>query len=664
MISKQTIDEILSIAKIDEVVGDFVTLKRRGQNFVGTCPFHDDKNPSMYVSPRLGIYNCFVCDAKGGAAKFLMEHEKISYPEALRYLAKKYNIAIQEEEEKTFEQKTSDTLRESLFLLNDFAEKYFVDQLWNSDEGKTYGLSYFRERDLSESTIKKFRLGYCPSGWDQFTQIALKSGYKEEFLTQLGLTKKSESGKLFDFYHGRVIFPIHNGLGKIVGFGARILQKNEKSSKYFNSPESEIYHKSEILYGYYFAKKSIRAKDNVYLVEGYTDVISMVQSGIENVVASSGTALTERQIKLIASQTQNITVLYDGDNAGIKASLRGIDMLLQAGLNVKVALLPDGEDPDSFARKHRASELTAFLEENTTDFLLFKVKVLSKEAGKDPVKRAAMVNEMINSIADVRDAIARMFYVKECASIFELPEETLNAQLRKVIWKKIHAQDSTEPVSDVVINPVTPRPELHTFKEDPLKNIEKNMILLILKYGMFDIDIERFDDEEKPFYEKMRIDQYIFDELYEENVLFANALFQKIFEEYPDIALLSEDQDEIKKRFSSHEDTAIQEFAIQHLLNTDPTYSPDWENKFDVITNTLDNNQKKLTDNVEHHVNLFKLRVLEKYREQLMLELSQPHPELSIPEQEEVTNNITKKLIEVLEKRKMLAHNLGLTISR
>lgn len=655
MISKKTVDEILLVAKIEEVVGDFVSLKKRGQNWVGVCPFHDDKNPSMYVSPRLGIFKCFVCDAGGNAVHFLMEHEKISYPEALLYLAKKYNIPVEEEAEKSPEEKAAQNERDSMFIVNSYAETYFISQLFDTEEGRTVALSYFKERGFNESTIRKFRLGYNPEGWDAFTKEALQKGYNKRILLKTGLIKETDTGKLYDFYRGRIIFPIHNTLGKVVGFGGRILGKSDKIAKYFNSPESEIYHKSDILYGFYFAKKSIRTLDNVYLVEGYTDVISLVQSGIENVVASSGTALTERQIKLLSSQTQNITVLYDGDTAGIKASLRSIDLLLSAGMNVKVVLLPEGEDPDSFARHRRDSDLKEYLEKNATDFLLFKVKVMSKEAGKDPMKRASMVNEMIDTIAGVRDPVARAFYIKECAEIFDLSEEVLNVQLRKTVWKKMN---ETKGKGTPDLPPVAPlvSGEKVTAKEKPLSLIEKNIILLILQYGMYEINVEKPHVNGKAVYETVRIDQYIFDEFHEEEIRFSVALHQAIYDEYAVFAPKALSQDEIKKHFSLHENKDIQDFAMKHLIDSNPDYSIQWETRFDMPTNTLTNSLQKLNNEVESHINMFKLRLLEQYRQILLQELNADHP----PEIEE---QVTRRLMAVLTRRKELAELLGTVVT-
>ena len=661
MISKQSIDEILLAAKVEEVVGDFVSLKKRGQNWVGVCPFHDDRNPSMYVSPRLGIFKCFVCEAGGNAVQFLINHEKISYPEALLYLAKKYNIAVEEEAEKTHEQKIAQNERDSMFIVNNFAENYFCKQLFEEDEGRSIGLSYFKERGFTEETIRKFKLGYNPDGWDVFTQEALKKGYQLDLLLKLGLTKRAESSqKLFDFYRGRVIFPIHNALGKIVGFGGRTLKRDEKLAKYFNSPESEIYHKSDILYGFYFAKKSIRGKDNVYLVEGYTDVIALSQAGIENVVASSGTALTERQVKLISSQTQNITVLYDGDNAGVKASMRGIDMLLEAGMNVKVVMLPEGEDPDSFARTKTREELTTYLQEKAIDFLLFKVKVMSKEAGNDPMKKAKMVNEIIETIATVKNQIARAFYVKECAELFDLSEEILNMQLRKAVLKKINQQKEDAATETTETLPLSTLPSIKQkpiIKSSPLEQAEKSVILLILKYGMYEIDVEEEGENQKLYYEKKRVDQYIFDELYDENIQFSNPLYQQIFEEYAPCTSGATCQDDIKKHFLSHENKDLQNFTITHLINADPEYSPEWETRFEVETNTVGNNVQRLNSEVENCLNQLKMRLLEEYNKILLSELSQDHPQ-------EVLDGITTKLMMVLDRRKELANLLGIVVTK
>jgi len=623
MISKKTIDEINFAAKIEEVVGDFVPLKRQGQGYVGVCPFHDDRNPSMHVNPRLGIYKCFVCDAKGGAVTFLMEHAKMSYPEALEYLAAKYSINVEYDRAETPEEKEIRNEKESLYLVNEFAEKWFMDQLRNGEEGKLLGMSYFKERGFLDSTIDKFHLGYCPGGWDTFTKEALKKGYKEEFLLQLGLIKKSDSGKLYDAYRGRVIFPIHNTTGKTIGFGGRVLKKDEKTAKYINSPENEIYFKSSTLYDIYLAKRAIRQKDNVYLVEGYTDVISMFEAGIENVVASSGTSLTNEQVKILGTQTRNITVLYDGDRAGIKASLRGIDMLLEKNLNVKVCLLPDGEDPDSFAKKHRDSELAKYLETNSTDFLLFKANILSEEAGDDPRKRSEMVKEIVKTIAKVQDRIAQSFYIKKCASLFDLSEKTLGDELRYLTWQdKVKGGNkpaSGEPVPEIAPPAKHEHPEREVEKHDLLYEAEKNLIILLIKYGLFEINVE---DQENGNPVPVRVDQYIFDEFFHDGIRLKDPLLLRIYEHYAEVAGILRDQDDIKRTFLLSEDKEESNFAMQYIASEDPEYSPYWEKRFDMYTNSVMNSRMTLQQEVENTILTLKLRLVEAEKAFLEKELS------------------------------------------
>ena len=659
MISKKTIDEINFAAKIEEVVGDFVPLKRQGQGYVGVCPFHDDRNPSMHVNPRLGIYKCFVCDAKGGAVTFLMEHAKMSYPEALEYLANKYSIPVEYDRAETPEEKEIRTEKESLYLVNEFAEKWFMDQLRNGEEGKLMGMSYFKERGFLDSTIDKFHLGYCPGGWDTFTKEALKKGYKEEFLLKLGLIKKSDSGKLYDAYRGRVIFPIHNTTGKTIGFGGRVLKKDEKTAKYINSPENEIYHKSDTLYDIYLAKKTIRQKDNVYLVEGYTDVISMFEAGIENVVASSGTSLTNEQVKILGTQTRNITVLYDGDRAGIKASLRGIDMLLEKNLNVKVCLLPDGEDPDSFAKKHRDSELAEYLETNSTDFLLFKANILSEEAGDDPRKRSEMVKEIVKSIAKVQDRIAQSFYIKKCASLFDLSEKTLGDELRYLTWQdKVKGgskASGSEQMPEIAPPAKHEHPEREVDNQDLLYEAEKNLILLLIKYGLFEINVE---DSETGDPMPMRVDQYVFDELFKDGIRLKDPLLLRIYEHYAEVAEILRDQDDIKRTFLLSEDKEESAFAMQYIANEDPEYSPLWEKRFDMYTNSVMNSRMTLQQDVEKNILTLKLRIAEHAKAFLEKELS----DNSYTEEE--ANGILQRIVDVDRVRKELAKRLNMTISR
>lgn len=657
MISRKTIDEIMLAAKIEEVVGDFIPLKRAGKDWVGLCPFHDDKDPSLHVSPRLGIYKCFVCDSAGNSVKFLMEHEKISYPDALRYLANKYHIEIEEDKrELTPEEQAAQTEREALLGVNSFAEKFFIEQMNETETGRAIGLSYFKERGFQESTIKKFRLGYCPEGWDTFTKAALANGYKLEYLLTTGLTKQSENGKTYDFYRGRVIFPIHNASGKTVGFGGRILAKgkSDKVAKYFNSPENPIYHKSDILYGFFFARKSIRTKDNVYLVEGYTDVISMVESGVENVVASSGTALTDGQIRLISSQTKNITVLYDGDAAGIKASLRGINLLLEAGLNVKTVLLPDGEDPDSFAKSHRDSELIEYLENNATDFIRFKTHILLQGAN-DPIKKAAVIDEIIDTIALVKDEVTQTFYVRECAEIFQVGEDLLLTKLRKVVWKKLNAPKSGQRSNQSAFSPTQPQevtlPEKPSPTQRPkpeadnIESIEFSVVKLILKYGLYEITVEVTNKDGGSTYRPMRIDQYIFNEFASEEIRFHNPLYQTFYEEYARIAEHSASQEELIQNFVNHPDKLIQNLAIPILMDENPEFSKIWKKRYDVFTPSTDNNIEKLNAEVENIINFFKIRLIEE-RKKLLIKL------MSEPQSVEAERSLAKRFSELDQMRK------------
>lgn len=624
MIKQKSIDSVMAAVRIEEVVGDFVSLRKQGQDYVGICPFHDDKNPSMHVSPRLGIYKCFVCDAAGNPVKFLMEHEKMSYPEAIEYLAKKYGIPLEYERNESDEERKQRTLRESLLVVNEFAQKYFMDQLRNTEEGKLMGMAYLKERGFKDATIDKFGLGYCPDGWDNFTKAALGKGFKEEYLIELGLTGKSQNGKLYDIYRGRVIFPIHNDAGKVIGFGGRILKKDGKDPrKYVNSRENTIYHKSDTLYGIFFAKNAIHKQQNVYLVEGYTDVISMHESGVENVVASSGTSLTQGQIRMITKRTQNITVLYDGDMAGIKASMRGIDMLLEQGLKIRVCLLPDGEDPDSFAKKHRDSELQEYLSKESKDFLLFKADILSKDAGNDPIKRASMVNEILRSISCVKDNIERAFYVKECARLFDLSEEDLNLNLRKFVWDKTKAQSRVAQQQQLGSNPefkqegqsdipdlieIKKHPEIPKQTTDLLFEAEKAVILLMLNYGNYMIYGSGQNGEGET--EELRVDQYICNEMQREDMRFHYPLLEKVFEKYVAWASYIRNQDQIIRNFTLLDDPQVSDFIIRNIP-VEPRFSERWQNKYDIHTHTARNNLRTLQNHVQDVLLTLKMRILE-----------------------------------------------------
>ena len=681
MIKQKSIDSVMAAVRIEEVVGDFISLRKQGQDFVGICPFHDDKNPSLHVSPRLGIYKCFVCDAAGNPVKFLMEHEKMSYPEAIEYLAKKYGIPLEYERSESDEERQQRTLRESLLIVNEFAQKYFMEQLRNTEEGKLMGMAYLKERGFKDATIDKFGLGYCPDGWDNFTKAALDKGYKEEYLIELGLTGKSQSGKLYDIYRGRVIFPIHNDAGKVIGFGGRILKKDGKDPrKYVNSRENTIYHKSDTLYGIYFAKNAIHKQQNVYLVEGYTDVISMHESGVENVVASSGTSLTQGQIRMITKRTQNITVLYDGDMAGIKASMRGIDMLLEQGLKIRVCLLPDGEDPDSFAKKHRDSELQDYLASESKDFLLFKADILSKDAGNDPIKRATMVNEILKSISCVKDNIERAFYVKECAKMFDLSENDLNLNLRRFVWEKTKEQSriaqqqqqqqgqQVQQVQQGIAAPVTTEqpqtPDLIDTKKHPdlsqqtdlLYEAEKDLILLMLNYGNY--VIYEIGQSEESHASGLRVDQYVCNEMAKEDIRFHYPLLEKIFNQYVDWASYIGNQDQIIRNFTLSDNPQVSEFVIQNIPVEEPKFSNRWKDKYDIHTHTTRNNIRVLQNQVQNILLTLKLRILEK-------DAATIHKILENKELEEEDMALAlKQLNKIIQLKKIISQRLNRVVSR
>ncbi|WP_426486300.1 DNA primase [Flavobacterium sp. 2] len=566
MISQNTIDTVFETARVEEVIGDFVNLKRAGSNFKGLSPFSDERSPSFMVSPAKGIWKDFSTGKGGNSVKFLMEHSQFTYPEAIRYLAKKYNIEIEETEQSEAEKANTD-IRESMYLVSEFAAKYFQDILLNSEEGKAIGLSYFKERGFTTETIKKFNLGYSPETWDALTKEALGKGYKLEFLESTGLTIPRED-RPFDRFKGRVMFPIQSMSGRVLGFGGRILTNDKKAAKYLNSPESDIYHKSKVLYGIYHAKQSIAKQNNCYLVEGYTDVIQFSQAGIENVVASSGTALTPDQIRLINRLTRNITVLFDGDAAGLRASIRGIDLILEEGMNVRVCSFPDGEDPDSFARKNSHDELVAYLENNSKDFIQFKASILMNEAKNDPIKKADLIRDMVVSISKIPDRIQREVYVQECARIMDISEQVLVSTLAQLIQKdiaeankkqkqeqkpfEVHRNQPPQAGTFSGGDPEDPRtgpPEGYDYpgdqgysavqeqKVDILYEFERKVIEILLLYGSV---VENFEDvflkadEEGNIKEVSEKREYkVFEKIYlslqEDEIELSNSLFQNIF---------------------------------------------------------------------------------------------------------------------------------------
>jgi DNA primase len=436
MINQDTINKIMDTARIEEVVGDFVALKKRGSSLIGNCPFHNEKTPSFNVSVTKGIYKCFGCGKGGDSVHFIMDHEKYSYPEALKYLAQKYNIEV-EETVQSPQNIEAQNARESLYIVSEYAAGYFANELWTGQEGRAIGLSYFKERGFREDIVKKFQLGYSPEAWDALIQSAAGAGHREEYLEKAGLAIRNDKGKLYDRFRGRVMFPIHNFTGRVIGFGGRTLKTDKKVPKYVNSPESDIYHKSNVLYGLFHAKKSIRDTDNCYLVEGYADVLAVHQAGVENVVASSGTSLTTEQIRLIGRFTQNVTILYDGDAAGIKASLRGLDMILEEGLNVKVVNFPDGHDPDSYMHHVGSGAFKIYIENNRKDFILYKATILLQEAGTDPIKRAGIIRDIVESIAKIPDDIKASVFIRECSGLLQVEERILLSELNKMRAAKL-----------------------------------------------------------------------------------------------------------------------------------------------------------------------------------------------------------------------------------
>ena len=552
MIDQATIDRIMDAAQIVDVVSEFVTLRRRGVNMVGLCPFHDDKTPSFYVSPAKGLCKCFSCGKGGNVVHFIMEHEQLNYYEALKWLAKKYGIEVKERELSN-EEKLAQSARESLFLVNDFANKYFQDILHNHRDGQAIGMSYFRQRGFRDDIIKKFQLGFSTESRDALAREAKQKGFNTDYLVKTGLCYTRDDGQLRDRFWGRVIFPVHTLSGKVVAFGGRVLNTADKKvAKYVNSPESEIYHKSRELYGMYFAKQAIVKQDKCFLVEGYTDVISMHQAGVENVVASSGTALTSGQIRMIHRFTNNITVLYDGDWAGIKASLRGIDMLLEEGMNIKVMLLPDGEDPDSFARKHNATEFQEYIAAHEVDFIRFKTNLLMADAGNDPYKRAELIKDIVKSISVIPEAIVRSEYIKECSQMLHTEERILVndvAQLRRAKEaspRPASTEEGTTPTTtqsgatptDTDASPaVLPPTEDHTAGEqpsvlnpqpstlNPLYPKERLLAQQLIRHG----EKVMFIDEDTN--EEVTVTEYVTQELEMDEITFTTPLFVQILQE-------------------------------------------------------------------------------------------------------------------------------------
>ncbi len=564
MISRDTIDTIISTIRIEEVIGDFVSLRRRGVNMIGLCPFHNEKTPSFTVSPTKGIYKCFGCGKAGNGVNFVMEHEHFSYPEALRYLANKYQIEI-EEEVQTAEMQEKLSEREALFNLNQFALDFFVTTLHDTEEGRAIGLSYLKERGIRDDIIRKFQLGYSPKQWDAFTGHAKEQGYKLDALVKSGMTIQKEE-RAYDRFHSRMIFPIHGVSGKVIGFGGRILTSGKNRPKYVNSPESEVYNKSKSLYGIYFARNAIASKENCYLVEGYTDVISLHQAGIENVVASSGTSLTHDQIRMILRYTKQVTILYDGDPAGIKASFRGIDMIVEEGMDVKIVLFPDGDDPDSYARNHHPSELEEFIIKNADNFILFKTRLLLDETKGDPIKKSGLVKEIVNTISLIPDGITRTLYIKECSALMNVPEQVLMNEVRKLLRNKIKKSipgvEKPEDIGWVEETTAPSQEEIDLFSDEYQ---ERELIRQLLLYGREIITLQRKDEDGQEVPHSIRVADLIVVDILRDDLGFESGLYGRIFAEFVAAHELGEVPDDTF--FKLHADPEIAHAAIDLMVS-------------------------------------------------------------------------------------------------
>lgn len=633
MIDRATVEKILDAVRIEEVIGDFVSLRKRGANYLGLCPFHQDKNPSMSVSSTKGIFKCFACGKAGNAVTFLMEHEHLSYWEALRYLAKKYHIEIVEKEE-TAEEIASRMRYESLLVVSEYAQKFYADVLWNSEVGKAIGLSYFRERKFSDETIRKFGLGYAASRPLTFSAAALKAGYKKEYLVASGLCLEREgSGELYDRFFDRVMFPIHSISGRVIAFGGRTLKTDKSVAKYVNSPQSEIYDKSRSLYGIFQAKNSIAKADKCILVEGYADVISMHQAGVTNVVASSGTSLTVEQIRLIKRFTEKITIIYDGDEAGIKASLRGIDLVLEEGLSVKVVLLPPEDDPDTFAKSHSLIEIQEYIEENEKDFITYKSELLLKDTERDPVRRSQVIRDIVQSVAVVPDPILRNVYVEMVAEKFEMKPDAIMATIGEFRRKKRALERSRrrfeESASSGVPGPVRKDEPEELIPEDlpdsdtvppsgpveayPLKDgylavPERELTYYLVKFGEYPMVFEEDMYYGAEQHEEITVSQYIRDALADDDLVFVNGLYRTIFERYFSFlaTLPREDSEVMQQRiirwFTAGDDPAVARAVLDLILEEHPLTVRTYEE-------SITPEEQALGRTVPKSVLLYKLRI-------------------------------------------------------
>ncbi len=639
MIDRSTIDKVFDSAQITEVVQEFVSLRKRGVNYLGLCPFHNEKTPSFTVSPSKNIYKCFGCGKGGNPVNFLMELEHLSYTEAIRWLARKYHIDILETEESAEEIQQKNE-RESLLILTQYAQRVFVANLFEHREGQAVGLSYFKERGLREETLRKFGLGYALESRDAFTQKALQDGYKKEYLLGTGLSVQGEH-TLYDRFFGRVIFPVHDLMGKVIAFGGRILKKETKAAKYQNSPESEIYQKRKVLYGLFQAKRAIVQQDKCFLVEGYTDVLSMHQAGIEHVVASSGTSLTEDQIRLMKRFTSNITVLYDGDTAGIKAALRGIDLMLEEGMNVKVLLLPEGEDPDSFVRHHSTTEVSDFIRDNEADFIAFKTRLLLEEAMQDPLKMARLITEVVHSISLIPDGIVRSVYIKDCSRMLDADEKMLVREVSR--RRRMHLEERHRKTSGVSYAPSMPAPEedwnlVASRSEDDLEMAEKEVIRLMITYG----DVSVWLSEEEP---DVKVAAFFVREVEADELEWKNPLYRLVYQEIKQA--VSENRFLGSRHFITHNDPIISSLAAD-LLSPHHSLSSLWKTN-EVYTRTEDLRLKEIVP-----VSLYELK-----SKKVMAMLRELQKSLAGAREETQIRELMGRCHALNEVKKELARTLG-----
>jgi len=651
LISKNSIDLVFETARVEEVLGDFVQLKKSGSNFKGLSPFTDERSPSFMVSPVKQIWKDFSSGKGGNVVAFLMEHEHFTYPEAIKYLAKKYNIEI-EETEQTDEQKQLLDERESMYLVSEFASTYFQNTMLKTEQGKAIGLSYFKERGFTDETIKEFGLGYCLDEWDAFTSEAIRKGYKMDYLEKTGLTiVKGE--KQFDRFKGRVMFPIQSMSGRVLGFGGRILTNDKKAAKYLNSPESDIYHKSKVLYGIYHAKQFIAKDDNCYLVEGYTDVIQFHQSGIKNTVSSSGTALTSEQIRLINRLTKNITVLFDGDAAGMRAAIRGIDLILEQGMNVKVVVFPEGEDPDSFAKKNSQTELEEYLEENSKDFIEFKASLLYQDAKNDPVKRANLIHDMVSSIAKIPNQIQQEVYIQECSRIMDISEEVLFSTLTQMLAKegKVAPQSNGKTKSlEVVKESTSPQT-----KVDELFELERKIISLLLLYGTVEEEFEDLVWKEnaqgdlvlEPELQKAKVFEKIFLDLQEDEVAFTNELFKELYSLV--INKLNEEGKLTLDTFVNELDSKLSGEVTTILMEEEQYILHDWE-RMDIIVKQKDASIARLVNETILALRRF---LITKKIDELSKEIKDAEPS------EDGASSSLEDIVDYLSLKKILSNKLN-----